>query len=71
MKRRKFSFGKYKGKTILHICKTDPDYIEWVLQNIAWFSLLPKEQTAYEQHGLDKDWDMELDNELRELYDIH
>lgn len=32
----KFSFGKYRGKTIFHVMKNDPSYILWTQENIPY-----------------------------------
>jgi hypothetical protein len=62
MKKRRFSFGKYKGKTITSICTKDPEYITWVKDNVRWFSLIPVENKLYEQNKRQEsqDWDDEF-----------
>ena len=68
MKKRRFSFGKYKGKTITSICTKDPEYITWVKDNVRWFSLIPVENTLYEDNRRreSEEWDDELYNGLTE-----
>jgi len=45
MKKRRLSFGKYKGKTVDHVIKNDMGYINWLINNaIQGFSLTPPER---------------------------
>ena len=37
-----FSFGKYKGRTLLEVAKMDPGYIDWCLLNLTHFSITPQ-----------------------------
>ena len=39
-----FTFGKYKGRSVLDILNEDPAYVEWCVNNIKWFSLDDTEQ---------------------------
>ena len=48
-KRRTFTFGKHKGEFILEIIRTQPWYIEWLLENVAWFKLNDEESAYYNQ----------------------
>ena len=34
-----FNFGKYKGKTLLHVIDNDPQYIIWCINNIKEFKI--------------------------------
>ena len=34
-----FTFGKYKGRSVLDILNENPAYVEWCVNNIKWFSL--------------------------------
>ncbi len=59
-RKRRFSFGKYKGKTIELIIKKDPNYINWLLKNaIKGFSLTPKEKKLF--NYVDSYTDIEYD----------
>lgn len=31
----KFIFGKYKGKTLAWVAENDPEYVNWVFNNVA------------------------------------
>jgi hypothetical protein len=47
-KKRRFSFGKYKGKTVEWVIKNDPQYINWLLtKSIKGFTLTPKERKIH------------------------
>jgi hypothetical protein len=35
----KLTFGKYKGYTIEEVLESDPNYIEWAIDEIEWFEL--------------------------------
>ena len=39
-----FTFGKYKGRSVLDILNENPAYVEWCVNNIKWFSLDDTEQ---------------------------
>ena len=41
---RIFTFGKYKGRSIMSVLDENPAYIEWCFNNIKWFSLDDTEQ---------------------------
>jgi hypothetical protein len=34
-----FSFGKYKGEQLQVVINTDPQYVEWCLDNVGWFDI--------------------------------
>lgn len=36
---RRFTFGKYKGLSILSVIERDPEYVRWCTENIEWFEL--------------------------------
>lgn len=40
------TFGKYKGNTIDDVIHDDYGYIEWCLDNLAWFKI---SENVYEQ----------------------
>ncbi|MCM1219655.1 MAG: hypothetical protein NC548_34680 [Lachnospiraceae bacterium] len=35
----KFTFGKFKGKTVLEVIETDPRYVAWAIKNVEWFDI--------------------------------
>ena len=35
----KMGFGKHRYKTVQAVIDTDPGYLEWALENAAWFTL--------------------------------
>lgn len=39
-----FTFGKYKGRSIMSVLDENPAYVEWCINNIKWFSLDDTEQ---------------------------
>ena len=39
-----FTFGKYKGRSIMSVLDENPAYVEWCVNNIKWFSLDDTEQ---------------------------
>lgn len=39
-----FTFGKYKGRSIMSVLNENPAYIEWCANNIKWFKLDNTEQ---------------------------
>jgi uncharacterized protein (DUF3820 family) len=49
-----FNFGKYKGKTLLHVIDNDPQYIIWCINNIKDFNINDKLKvellSQYNQH---------------------
>ena len=49
-----FNFGKYKGKTLLHVIDNDPQYIIWCINNIKDFNINNKLKdeliSQYNQH---------------------
>ena len=49
-----FNFGKYKGKTLLHVIDNDPQYIVWWKNNIKDFKINIKLKvellSQYNQH---------------------
>ena len=46
-----FTFGKYKGSKIDDIIWFEPSYVQWCVDNIAWFKLSDK-QTKELNHFL-------------------
>lgn len=52
MIQRKFTFGKYKDKSVYLIIRNDPSYIDWVTSNVdpARWSLSPAELKLYRKH---------------------
>ena len=46
---RKFWFGKYKGETIISVCRRNKSYICWCLLNVKGFNLTPLEELAYQE----------------------
>lgn len=40
--KRKFTFGKYKGKCIDTIIVVNPKYALWAERNVSYFSLTPE-----------------------------
>lgn len=47
------NFGKHRGRTIEHVCRTDPTYLEWCLDNINDFFLSDE---AMEVLSVEADW---------------
>ena len=47
MEARKFWFGKYKGQSIIDICKSDRSYVRWCIDNVKNFSLNKDEEVEY------------------------
>lgn len=45
---RKFTFGKYKGKSYTKIILTHIGYIMWCLNSMDWFRLTDEEQELYD-----------------------
>lgn len=49
-----FNFGKYKGKTLLHVIDNDPQYVIWCIDNIDDFNINDKFKnellSQYNQH---------------------
>ena len=39
-----FTFGKYKGRSVIDVLNENPAYVEWCINNIKWFSLDDTEQ---------------------------
>lgn len=39
-----FTFGKYKGRSVIEVLNENPAYVEWCINNIKWFSLDDTEQ---------------------------
>lgn len=39
-----FTFGKYKGRSIMSVLNENPAYVEWCLNHIEWFTLGHEEQ---------------------------
>ena len=39
-----FTFGKYKGRSVIDVLNENPAYVEWCIYNIKWFSLDDTEQ---------------------------
>ncbi len=39
-----FTFGKYKGRSIIDVLNENPFYVEWCVNNIKWFRLDDAEQ---------------------------
>ena len=39
-----FTFGKYKGRSVIDVLNENPAYVEWCVNNIKWFSLDDTEQ---------------------------
>lgn len=39
-----FTFGKYKGRSIMSVLNGNPAYVEWCLNYIEWFTLGHEEQ---------------------------
>lgn len=35
----KFTFGKHKGKFVSDVIESDPQYVNWALNNVEWFNL--------------------------------
>lgn len=46
----KFSFGKYKGKTLQEVLSDNCDYVWWCLQNIEYFTVEPEVEKVVEKH---------------------
>ncbi len=42
-KSEKFTYGKYKGKTMGHVMKNDPSYIHWTNNNVKNLDLTSEE----------------------------
>lgn len=43
-----FTFGKYKGRSVIDVLNENPAYVEWCINNIKWFSLDDTEQKNVE-----------------------
>jgi hypothetical protein len=57
-KKRRFSFGKYKGKTVEWVIRNDPQYINWLLtKSIKGFTLTPKERKIHKFNWVLDDYD--------------
>lgn len=54
---RIFSFGKYKGMSIIDIIEIDPEYINWALHKIEGFYLTEEERALY--NG--EEWEEKID----------
>lgn len=39
-----FTFGKYKGRSVMSVLSENPAYVEWCVNNIEWFTLGLEEQ---------------------------
>ena len=39
-----FTFGKYKGRSIMSVLSENPAYVEWCVNHIEWFTLGCQEQ---------------------------
>ena len=39
-----FTFGKYKGRSVIDVLNENPAYVEWCVNNIKWFRLNDAEQ---------------------------
>lgn len=39
-----FTFGKYKGHSVMSVLNENPAYVEWCVNNIEWFTLGYEEQ---------------------------
>lgn len=37
-----FDFGKYRGKTVLEVIRTDPSYVEWCILEVENFRMRPE-----------------------------
>jgi hypothetical protein len=42
-----FTFGKYKGQTILGVIQNDPKYIQWCLDKVEFFKLNSEETELF------------------------
>jgi len=43
------TFGVYKGETIGHVMKTEPQYIDWCIKNFKGFKLYKKLKDRFEE----------------------
>ena len=57
-------FGKYKhdGLTIKEVIERDPEYIDWAVEEIAWFDLDDEAYQLLEEYlGCEDDFDVSFD----------
>lgn len=66
-----FSFGKYKGTHLKDVIDTDPQYVEWCLDNVDWFDIskrCKKDLDVSLQEHSDANIDPEFDADFRDAY---
>lgn len=45
----RFTFGKFKGKSISEVIDTDPHYVEWAVNNVDWFDIDDEQREELEK----------------------
>ena len=48
------TFGKCKGSTLSDVIEEQPEYIEWVLENVKWFKMTDKAKVKLQYETINR-----------------
>jgi len=55
--KRLFTFGKYRGKSVIEVMSSDPQYVLWIEENVKFFEIYADEY-KYCRDAADEEDDM-------------